>query len=232
MDEAYDIRFRDFSQRSSHPIPYFNPRLKGKTYVVSGGVDALKADVYAKVPKKKQICFVGRMVRDKNPIDAVRACLAISRESPDMQFVFVGGGPLLGQAMKLATHDSSIRFLGDLSEEKFRILAESTLVIGPSLKEGLPLVPLEALACGTPFVAYDIPGMREVEAETGGGILVETNFQSLAEACIRLLRAPDEIQALAQRGKKKVRERFSWEELASRLEAVLLKVCLAHGRKA
>ena len=53
-----------------------------------------------------------------------------------------------------------VRYLGFVDgEEKYSVLARSWLMIYPSRYDSFPISVLESLACGTPVIAYDIPGI-------------------------------------------------------------------------
>lgn len=59
-------------------------------------------------------------------------------------------------------------------EEVRTALGTARVLVLPSYLEAYPTVLLEALACGTPFVATNIGGIPDIAAESGGGILVPT----------------------------------------------------------
>lgn len=61
-----------------------------------------------------------------------------------------------------------------VGEDKVRaILKRARVLVLPSYYEAYPTVILEALACGTPFVATNIGGVPDIAGESGGGLVVE-----------------------------------------------------------
>jgi phosphatidylinositol alpha-mannosyltransferase len=77
------------------------------------------------------------------------------------------------------------------------------------------MVLTEAFAAGTPVVASDIAGYRDVVRDGVDGILVEPgNAQALAEALRDLWEEPDRRERLAGEAAKGV-ERFAWPEVAA-----------------
>ncbi|MGC2697736.1 MAG: glycosyltransferase [Candidatus Angelobacter sp.] len=107
----------------------------------------------------------GRFVREKGNdllLDAMPRVLALF---PHATLTLLGEGPLekelKQQVQKLELHNA-VRF-GGLQPNPWRYFRHANLVIVPSRVDGLPYVPLEALAVGTPVVATDCPGgIREV----------------------------------------------------------------------
>lgn len=74
------------------------------------------------------------------------------------------------------------------SEEEVRsVLARSRLLVLPSYLEAYPTVILEALACGTPFVASNVGGIPDIAYESGGGKVVEPGSASALGTAIESL---------------------------------------------
>ncbi|MET0607986.1 MAG: glycosyltransferase, partial [Gaiellaceae bacterium] len=67
--------------------------------------------------------------------------------------------------------------------------------------EGLPLSALEALASGTPLVATDVRGLRELVADEENALLVPEDPHALAAALRRVLDDPELAARLAAAGK-------------------------------
>ena len=80
----------------------------------------------------------------------------------------------------------------------------------------------EALAAGVPVVAADLPGITEVVAAAGAGVLCDpTSPDAIAIALRRVLDAPaDEIEALRARCLAAAHDRYNWESQVGTLLAV------------
>jgi spore coat protein SA len=94
--------------------------------------------------------------------------------------------------------------------------------VGPSqIDEGLGLVFLEAAAAGLPIIATRMGGIPEVVQDGVNGLLLEQqdDLIELAEKIIRLLGDPDLRKTLGQQGRDWVAATFSWEKIATTLEA-------------
>lgn len=90
-----------------------------------------------------------------------------------------------------------------------------SLFLYPSLRESFGLPVLEAMACGRPVIAADIPAVREVSADAA--LLVDPNKPELMADCMSRLLADDtNCSAQIIRGLDRVK-RFSWEHSARQL---------------
>lgn len=116
----------------------------------------------------------GRFVREKG-IDLLLDAMPGVRECfPHATLTLLGEGPLepalKEQTRKLGLRDA-IRFSG-VQANPWRYFRQADLVIVPSRVDGLPYVPLEALAVGTPVVATDCPGGIREAAEGNDAIML------------------------------------------------------------
>jgi glycosyltransferase involved in cell wall biosynthesis len=86
--------------------------------------------------------------------------------------------------------------------------------------EGLPMVLLEAGACGVPVVATDVPGTREVVVDGQTGWLAPAgDAPKLAMTMKKLMSMrPDERRAMEERARRHVTEHFSLEAVLDRWE--------------
>lgn len=106
-------------------------------------------------------------------------------------------------------------------ELMIRYLSTADLYVLASRNEGFPVAPLEAMSCGLPIVATEVPGIPDIleNYEDDGGIRVPCeNANRLAEAIIRLLNDEELRQQLGKRARKKVEERFSLLSVGKEIE--------------
>lgn len=97
---------------------------------------------------------------------------------------------------------------------------QASLYALPSLHEAFGFPMLEAMACGTPVVAGDIPALREVGADAA----VYANplsAASVAEAMLAVLGDPDKATSLGRAGRSRA-EGFTWQATATATRAALL----------
>jgi len=106
-------------------------------------------------------------------------------------------------------------------DDLLRLYQGATALVYPSIFEGFGIPPLEALACGTPVIASDIPPLREVLGEAVHFVKLG-NPQSWAEA-IDSLTDSSAINSRLIEGQK-VLSKFTWHNSVNALENALLSV--------
>jgi glycosyltransferase involved in cell wall biosynthesis len=119
--------------------------------------------------KRDTVLFIGNIKKHKGLWCLLEAFFHARKEGLNYKLVIVGSKDnfrsqdteALRQLDKIDT--SIVEFTGFVSDEKLReLLAESTLLVQPSLYEGFCLPPLEAMVCGTKALISDIPVLREI----------------------------------------------------------------------
>lgn len=109
--------------------------------------------------------------------------------------------------------------LGYLADDALaREYRQAHLLVAGSDMEGFDLPVLEAMACGLPVVASDIPVHREYFAEAAR-LVPPRDPDALADAIGQLLTAPDERHRLRSLGLTAA-QRFSWPVAARQVHAV------------
>jgi len=131
-------------------------------------------------------------------------------ELSGVDLVIVGEGPERGaiEARAREHHVSNrVRLLGHIPQGRLpEIYSAADLLVLPSRREGWPNVLLESMACGTPVVVSDFPGVDDiVAAPEAGCILDESTPSSLAETVRELLAAPP-----ARTATRRYAEQFDW----------------------
>jgi len=166
------------------------------------------------------VLYLGRMIQYKNVHDVIAAMDIVHKKNREAHVIFAGSGPLSHEIAELCRHREYARYLGRVDQhEKIRLLAEAQVVVLPSSEEGWGITLMESNAAFTPYVAYDIPAVRELTKTLEGGMLAKhRNILDLAAEISALMEEPDVGIALAERGRKAIERDFTWEAVASRLE--------------
>ena len=119
------------------------------------------------LPEDCRLCIhVGKMIRVKNHERLISIFAKIAEQVPKARLLLVGEGDndIEIRIRKRITQlglTSHVAFSGERNDVP-RLLKAADLLIFPSLWEGLPGVCLEAFAAGTPVLASDLPGIREI----------------------------------------------------------------------
>ena len=127
--------------------------------------DRLRMGTLARLARPT-IVSVGSIKPLKNQLRLIGILRGVVARMPDVQLNLVGRevGDY-GQKVRRAAVDAGlvdrVHFIGEV-EEPLHWMAASHVMIVPSLWEGLPCAALEACAIGTPVVATDLPGIREL----------------------------------------------------------------------
>lgn len=131
---------------------------------------------------------------------------------PETTLLIAGGGPerqALEQRAINAGLGDRVRFLGELPHDQLPAVygAADALVLASS-REGWANVLLEAMACGTPVIATDVWGTREVVTDPAAGLLLPERSAACIVEAVRAL-----FQALPTRASTRIfAEKFSWDD--------------------
>lgn len=137
------------------------------------------------------VLWVGRMAPVKGLDVLLAAWPTILERAPTALLVLVGDGPD-SAALQLAARDvqDSVRFAGAAAHEELPDWYRAAdLFVLPSRSEGTPNVIVEALACGTPFVASDVGNIRDL-LEPSSRVVPPSDRAALAAAITEVLDLP------------------------------------------
>ena len=147
---------------------------------------------------EKLVLAVGRLVEQKNHELAMRAITQV----PGATLAIVGDGPLRPELERLAAElEAPVIFTG-VRQDARALMGAADVVVMPSRWEGLPLSALEALASGTPLVATNVRGLRELVTDGENALLVPEDPDALAAALRRVLEDPELATRLSEAGRR------------------------------
>jgi glycosyltransferase involved in cell wall biosynthesis len=168
-------------------------------------------------PEAPRVMIVGRLEPQKGHHHFLAAAAELLRRFPQAEIRIVGAGPLLRELRALADKlgiAHAAQFLGQRSDVP-DLLLEADLLVSASLWEGFPTVILEAMAAGTPVVATDVSGSRELVRDGQTGRLAPVGQPAaMAQAMIWMLERPDQARCMADLAQRQVR-RYTLEYTAA-----------------
>ncbi len=169
---------------------------------------------------REGLLFVGRLTAQKG-VDRLLRALAVMRARTEL--TVVGDGPERDALRALAASlgvDDRVTWLGALAQpELAEHYRQAAALVVPSHEEGLGLVAVEAALCGTPVVAFDSGGLRDVVHDGETGVLVPPgDVDALAAALDALLAdgAADRRARLGAAARDRALADFAPESVAAR----------------
>lgn len=170
----------------------------------------------------KVILFVGRLMRQKAPLDLIKAFHYMNHAKAHL--VMIGEGPLLNKCQQLINElrlNGKISMLG-FREDVAKWYQASSIFVLPSLWEGLPMTLLEAMSYGACCLATDIKGNRECITDGEDGILVMPDCPAkLATEIETLLKSRRKRQQYGQYARKKVEQQFSQRKMCQKTHQII-----------
>ena len=153
------------------------------------------------------------------------AAALLARWREDVRFLVAGGGPQEEDLRKLASSlglHGRVTFAGEVaSAEVPKALAAMDVFVVPSLREGLGIAAIEAMAAGLPVVASECEGLAEVVEDGRSGLLFAPgDARALAGKLDLLLRRPELAQRLSVGARERARSAFSLDSMVTGVEAV------------
>ncbi len=196
------------------------------------GVEAAWFKAAQRGPKphpKPYLIFVGNVKPHKNLINLLRAFeLILDRIPHDLVIVGKESGFRTGDVAvveKARAMGKRVMLTGEVDDAVLQqYVAHAEMLVLPSLYEGFGLPALEAMACGCPVLASDIPVLREV---CGEAVLYCDPLapHDIAEKIATLIENTTLRAALIAQGDTRVR-RFSWEKCAEQTLQVIDRLCV------
>ena len=207
--------------KNSNIITVSNSQRKGFSRIkylatVYNGVNAEKFKLSKK--PKNYFLFLGVMGCHKNPKDAILAA-----KKANVKLILAGGKirePYFSKEIKPLIDGKKINYIGEITSEKKKInlLKNARALLFPiKWPEPFGLVTIEAMACGTPVIAYPNGAVPEIVENKKTGFIVKNVFE-MAKA----------IKKIGEIDRKKCRKRvenfFSIEKMIDKYEKIAFKI--------
>ena len=202
-----------------------------KFQIIANGVDTTKFSPSPRLSEENIIIFVGALDRAhyfKGVENLIRAVSQIKRD--DYKVIIVGAGDMLVHYQALVQSlviTDKIKFVGRASEEeKIKYYQDALATVLPSIdqSESFGIALAESLACGTPVIASDSPGVRSVFSEAKTGFKIKAgDIADLAEKLEYVLNNPDKISAMRPDCRLVAVEKYDWEKIGDKLAKLVIR---------
>ncbi|MFC1967387.1 glycosyltransferase family 4 protein [Chloroflexota bacterium] len=176
--------------------------------------------------KKDYIFTIGRLTRFKR-IDLIFRALALLKgDGKEVKLVIGGDGEdkqRLIQTAGIMGLENQVSFTGRIADERVReLLAGARAVIFPTTNEPFGIVPLEAMACGTPVIVSNSGGPMETVIDGQTGLLFHPDDAAdLARKIDIMVGEREKASEMAAAARQHVSDNFSWEQAAEQTYGII-----------
>jgi glycosyltransferase involved in cell wall biosynthesis len=177
-------------------------------------------------------CFVGGFRPLKGIYDIVPVWKKVVKSAPNAALLVVGGG-IERYERELRLHIESQGLVKNLTlagalpwPDTIRALKQSKVFITTSYEEGWGIAVCEAMACGLPVVAYDLPAFSIFNNQLAKVNVGDT--KAFAEEILKFIRDPALRQHVG-RSNKEFSDRFDWDEIAEKEMNLFQRILAKRG---
>ncbi|MDQ4086447.1 MAG: glycosyltransferase family 4 protein [Pseudomonadota bacterium] len=188
------------------------------TVVDGSGVDI---DFFSPAPLPHQPSFlmISRLLWDKGIREFAQAARRLRREHPQVPVALVGYLDPSPDSLTQRELDEliacGIHFYGKLDDVRPAI-AEASIYVLPSYREGTPRSVLEAMAMARPVITTDAPGCRETVVEGLNGLLVPPrDADALYAAMVRFIEHPEMIGPMGAESRKLAERKYDARKVSA-----------------
>jgi len=219
----------------SQPLyDFLNKYVPSDYQIIPNGIDINRFTLDGPVKKefidgKINILFVGRLEKRKGLEYLIRACGILQDRYPNFRLIIVGPGTRLRPGYERLTEElglNNVVFTGRATDNE---LAEyyrtADIFCAPATHgESFGIVLLEAMACGKPVVASNIPGYASVAHHGSDALLAAPeNPESLAQAILELIDNRSLRNQMGIKGRANA-EKYSWSNVSERVLQIYSKL--------
>jgi colanic acid/amylovoran biosynthesis glycosyltransferase len=174
------------------------------------------------------ILCVGRLTPAKGQHILISAAQKMLQQGREFRISIVGTGPdeaSLKIASERAGLSKHIHFTGALNQDAVHALYKETdIFVLPSFAEGIPVVLMEAMACGIPCISSKITGIPELIRSNDEGLLLPpSDVDSLHRALITLMSNAQLRESISHAARQRIITNFNLEKNIARLHVLFTK---------
>ena len=169
--------------------------------------------------------LAARLLAEKGVREYVAAARRIKSKHPKVRFLLLGGmdsnPSAIGEAEVASwVAEGAVEWPGHVDIRPW--LAQTSVFVLPSYREGVPRSTQEALAAGRPVITTDAPGCRETVVSGQNGVLVSPrDVDSLVSAMLYFIDNPQQISAMGESSRRLAEERFDVRAINQKMLSVM-----------
>ena len=201
------------------------------SYVVSNGADTDEFSPAAKSAidlPERFVALVGNLARWQG-VATVLAALDRPAWPADVALVVVGDGVMAGAVQEQAAREPRLHYLGRIDHaEVAGVLARSLCALSPMVEADraltgvVPLKLFEAMACGVPVIATDLPGQAEIVRSADAGLVIPAGDEdALGTAVATLAGEGAERSRMGANARRAAVEQHSWQARAAETDTII-----------
>ena len=211
-----DVSMRDYIQMF--------PFVKNKIQVIPIGIETQELDrsllirgvVDSFIREEGYVLHVGGFTFEKNHEGLLRIFQLVLKKKPNAQLLLAGDGPLFAtiqEKVKSLGLESNVHLLGRRTDVA-SLMKSASMVVLPSIIEGLPGVLLEAMYCRVPVIANNVGAIPDLLADRRGVVVEKGDEEGFANAILQQINQ-SASEAHLDEVKGYVKENYSMENVIS-----------------
>ncbi|HEX4654508.1 MAG TPA: glycosyltransferase family 4 protein [Mycobacteriales bacterium] len=201
--------------------------------VLEPGVDVDRFAAASSHPRERRFLLAGRVMWQKNVELAIDAVRLLSERGIEAPLVVAGTvddkSSTYADSLRARARGLPIEFRIDVSDDELvKLYGSSMAALFTARNEDFGLVPLEAMAAGTPILAVDAGGPRETVLDGRTGWLRPATDEAFSLEMQRILDGTIDIESMREPARQRAAE-FGWQRMVDRVDDAMEQLASARG---
>ncbi len=225
--------YKEVVANSNAGLLVYRQKNKMGRFVLHNGLDLKRVPVQRKIIMKNElglldsftVTMVASMGASKDQNTFIRSAKIILEIDDSVQFYLIGEGsmrPHYEAQVKSLGIGKNVFFTGVINNVEEYLKASDLSVLMSTNAEGFPNVVMESMACGTPVLATDSGGTKELLIHGVNGFLINPgDYKTLAERIVFLKNNVDVLERFRKNGISIVNNKFNTDEMINKFVEIL-----------
>ena len=204
-----------------------NKLVKEKQIEIING-SGVNLERFQKQPLPKEMIFltISRLIRDKGVMEYLESARRIKNKYPNVKFMLVGPydsnpSALNEEDLRPYIEGGVVEYFGEQADV-VPYLAQCSVYVLPSYREGIPKTVLEAMASFKAIITTDAPGCRETVIDGENGFLVPVkDVDALVERMEYFIQNRAIIEKMAEKGRILVEDKFDVKKINDKIKKIM-----------